>query len=247
VTEFHPETTEIVEDSWLSLRTQRLMLVVAVLVVAGASLVGSTMLARADTAADPRVEADPAVGVPAADTSTVDLASLLPAATLGTPLADPDRPASTPDASGPTALDSIPFDWQRLLPGWTIESAGYHEDLLGGTSWQDQRITIWIRPEQSIGQIRHVIAHEIGHALDVTYFDESVRTRWMVQRGFRVDDAWWPESGENDYASPAGDLAETIATWVNGTEFWAGTRAEPTDADVAFVRELLSTSFTLPG
>ncbi len=64
----------------------------------------------------------------------------------------------------------------------------------------------------------------------------------MTQRGFGVDGDWWPESGENDYASPAGDLAETIATWVNGTDHWAGTGAEPTEADIVLLRELLSAS-----
>lgn len=247
MTEFHLESTETVDRSWLSLGTQRLMLVAVVLVVAGASLVGSTVLARADTAAAPRAELAPKIDEASADPATADLAALLPAATLGTPLPDPDRATSTPETSAAGALDSIPFDWQPLLPGWTIEFAGFHEELLGGTSWQDRRITIWVRPEQSIGQIRHVIAHEIGHALDVTYLDESVRTRWMTHRGFPSEDDWWPESGENDYASPAGDLAETVATWVNGTDHWAGTGDEPTDADVALLRELLAASFARPG
>lgn len=242
VSEFDLATTEIVEQSWLSRRTQRLLLVVAVLAVAAASLVGSSVLARADT-----VPVRPAVDTTEATPTqprASDLTSLLPAAILGAPLPDQNQPASPPVASGPVALESIPFDWQRLLPGWTIEFAGFHEELLGGTSWQDQQITIWVRPEQTIGQIRHVIAHELGHALDVTYFDEAVRVRWMVARGFEADEAWWPESGENDYSSPAGDLAEAVASWVNGTEHWAGTGRVPTDADIALLRELLSTSLT---
>ncbi len=247
MTEFHPESTETIEESWLSLRTQRLMLVAAVLVVAGASLVGSTMLARADTTAEPRAEIVPSADDPADDPATARLVAPLPAATLGTPLPDPDRAAASPETAGAAALDTIPFDWEQLLPGWSIEFAGYHEELLGGTSWQEQHITIWIRPEQSVGQIRHVLAHEIGHALDVTYFDEPIRSRWMARRGFPPGEDWWPRSGENDYASPAGDLAETIATWVNGTDHWAGTAAEPTDADVTLLRDLLSTALTQPG
>ena len=247
MTEFHLESTETVERSWLSLRTQRLALVAAVMVVAGASLVGSTMLARADTAPEARDEMPASVAPPAPGRTGTNLAALLPAATLGQPLPDPDRPATVPDATGSAALATIPFDWERLLPGWTIEFAGHHDDLLGGTSWQERRITIWIRPEQSLGQVRHVIAHEIGHALDVTYFDHALRTRWTAQRSFDPDEDWWPESGENDYASPAGDLAETIATWVNGTDHWAGTGGEPTEADIALVRELLAASFTRPG
>ncbi len=246
MTEFHLESTETVERSWLSLRTQRLLLVVASVAVGGASLVGSTMLARAGTAPDARAETAPSLDAPTTGPRT-DLAALLPAATLGQPLPDPDRAASVPDVAGAAALETIPFDWERLLPGWTIEFAGHHDDLLGGTSWRERHITIWIRPEQSVGQVRHVIAHEIGHALDVTYFDQPVRTRWMTQRGFDPDGDWWPRSGANDYASPAGDLAETIATWVNGTDHWAGTGGEPTDADIALVRELLSSSLTRLG
>ena len=241
MTEFDLATTETVEESWLSFRAQRLLLGVAVLLVAAASLVGSSMLARADTG-EVRPAVDQAAASAAARTPDVDLASALPAATLGTPLPDHERNAATPEAAGAVALESIPFDWQRLLPGWTIEFAGFHDELLGGTSWQDQRITIWVRPDQSIGQIRHVVAHEIGHALDVTYFDETIRVRWMVARGFAADDAWWPESGENDYASPAGDLAETMATWVNGPHHWAGTGEAPTGADIELMRELLLTS-----
>ena len=167
---------------------------------------------------------------------------MLPAAGLGAPLPDHEQGATTPDAAGALALEGIPFDWQRLLPGWSIEFAGFHDELMGGTSWQERHSTIWVRPGLTIGQIRHVVAHEIGHALDVTYFDEAVRVRWMVERGFAADDAWWPESGENDYASPAGDLAETMATWINGTHHWAGTGERPTGDDVALLRELLVTS-----
>ncbi len=163
MTEFDLETTETVERSWLSLRTQRVMLVAAALMVGGASLVGSTMLARAGTAPEPRAEIVPSADDPSAEPTT-ELAALLPAATLGTPLPDFDRTAASPSTSGAAALDTIPFDWQRLLPGWTIEFGGHHDDLLGGTSWREEHITIWIRPEQSVGQVRHVIAHELGHA-----------------------------------------------------------------------------------
>lgn len=240
VTEFDLATTETVEEPWLSLRAQRLLLGAVVVFVAGAALVGSSMLARADTG-----EVRPAVDAAAvaADPGPArNLASVLPAASLGAPLPDHEQTATTPDAAGALALDGLPFDWQLLLPDWSIEFAGFHDELLGGTSWQEQRITIWVRPGQTIGQIRHVVAHEIGHALDVTYFDEAVRVRWMAERGFAADDGWWPESGENDYASPAGDLAETMATWVNGTHHWAGMGERPTGDDVALLRELLVTS-----
>ncbi len=244
MSDFDLRPTEIIEVSWISRGTQRLLLAIVVLATAAAALVGSTLLARADTAGPPPVDIQSAATVEATAAATdegsvADPVVVLPAARLGTPLTGEQIPGATPEITGATALETIPIDWEQLLPGWTISFAGYDEDLLGGTSWQDRQITIWIRPDQTIGQVRYVIAHELGHAFDVTYLDQVDRDRWMTRRGFDADETWWPESGENDYASPAGDLAETIASWIDGTNHWAGTRPAPTDADLVVMRELL--------
>ena len=177
-----------------------------------------------------------ATSIATAETLTATIG--LPAAALGTPSGDPT--SGSPAEVGTAALASLPIDWQSLLPGWSVSFEGFNESLLGATAWAERHITIYVRPEQSVDQVRHVLAHELGHALDITHLDDSARSAWSTHRGFDHDSAYWPETSDNDYATPAGDLAETVAAWVNGADHWAGTRAIPTDADIEVLAGLFA-------
>ncbi len=118
---------------------------------------------------------------------------------------------------GLIALDEINYPWAQMLPGWTIEFVDARDELFGLTHTREQRIEIFVRPEQTPSQVAHVIAHELGHAVDVTLNDGDERRAWQEARG--IEDAeWWPGSGTTDFATGAGDFAESFAVWQAGAQ-----------------------------
>jgi len=64
--------------------------------------------------------------------------------------------------------------------------------------------------------LRHVIAHEIGHAIDFIYGDDTVHARFEAVRGSDGQD--W---GVGATQSPAEDWAEVYAYWIEPT-WWQG-------------------------
>ncbi len=139
---------------------------------------------------------------------------------------------------GAEALSRISYPWQQMLPGWTIE---FHEATAGAygyTLTRERHIDIYVRPDQSDHLLAHVVAHEIGHAVDVTLNDGDDRRRWQDQRRI-ADDQWWPDNRAADFATGAGDFAESFAAWQVGTySFRSEIAAPPTDGDLALVAEL---------
>ncbi|MEM9134123.1 MAG: hypothetical protein AAF962_11015 [Actinomycetota bacterium] len=139
---------------------------------------------------------------------------------------------------GAEALARISYPWQQMLPGWTIE---FHEATAGAygyTLTRERHIDIYVRPDQSDHLLAHVVAHEIGHAVDVSLNDGDDRRRWQEQRHIEADQ-WWPDNRAADFATGAGDFAESFAAWQVGTySFRSEIAAPPTDADLTLVAEL---------
>ena len=134
---------------------------------------------------------------------------LPPPATVPVTLA----PASDVVRAG-AVLRGLDYPWQRL--GFSIAFLGPRRGALGAAFLEERRIEIYVRPEQGQLELAHVIAHEIGHAVDFTYGTPDRRAEWMRLRG--LDPAWpWPACpGCPDYATPAGDFAEVFAYWLAG-------------------------------
>ena len=126
-------------------------------------------------------------------------------------------PQADHDARGAAALARISYPWQSKLPGWTIEFNASRSGVLGYTFTTEKRIEVYVRDSMSEGLLAHVVAHEIGHAVDVSRNSGSERRSWLEARG--VPDAqWWPgEGGVSDFKSGAGDFAEGFAAWQVGT------------------------------
>lgn len=139
---------------------------------------------------------------------------------------------------GLDALEQIEYPWVQMLPGWTIEFTGSNEDLFGLTHTRERRIEIFVRPDQTPEMLAHVIAHEIGHAIDVTLNDGDDRRAWQEARGIEHAE-WWPGSGATDFATGAGDFAESFASWQASHQ---GFRSElgglPTDEQLTLLTEL---------
>ena len=141
---------------------------------------------------------------------------------------------------GERALASYSYNWQAGLPGWEISFHPGRQGVLGYTFVQEQRIEVYVRSAMSDALLAHVVAHELGHAIDVTLNSGDDRRRWQEQRA--IDEkAWWPGNGATDFSTGAGDFAESFASWqVGDASFRSNLGDPPTDADNALMAELAS-------
>ena len=88
-------------------------------------------------------------------------------------------------------------------------------DVLGLAHLQERRLELFVRSceRQSDSLVLHVLAHELGHLLDVTRLDDDQRAQWRAVRGIPADTPWFGCDGCTDFATPAGDFAEVYAQW----------------------------------
>ena len=134
-------------------------------------------------------------------------------------------------------LGRISYPWERELAGWTIEFLPGRPGFLGAT-WPDRkRIEIFVRADLDDIEVAFTLAHEIGHAVDVTHFDEDDRLRWLKARG-RTGTPWWTGSGSSDFEVGAGDWAEAFAVWQVGGRSLSTLSDQPDAEDLALVAEL---------
>jgi len=114
---------------------------------------------------------------------------------------------------GSRALDLISYDWQHKLPGWTVEFTGPRPSILGVTLPHDKHIEIYVRTGQSVFEVAFTLAHELGHAVDITYNTAAEREAWLAARSIAPGHDWWTGSGQRDFEVGSGDFAETFAVW----------------------------------
>ncbi len=151
--------------------------------------------------------------------------------------AGPQPPAARVEA----ALALVAYDWRNLLPGWTIEISSGRTGLMGLTRTAERQIEIYVRPSMSTDALAHVVAHEIGHAVDLTYLDAESRGAFQMLRGRAAASRWWAADGANDFATGAGDWAESFAFMVTGGRGTWGSELGPPPglAQQAAMRELM--------
>lgn len=137
------------------------------------------------------------------------------------------------------ALGLIAFDWQVGLPGWELRFLDGRSGFRGLTYPESRVIEVFVRNSDTPESLAHVVAHELGHAIDVTRLDDGERSRWAATRGFGARVGWWVPSGGSDFGSGAGDFAESFAWWQAGAGHWYGQLAPPpSPLDVAVLAEL---------
>ena len=176
---------------------------------------GPTALAQTGLAAalDSIGRANPDTTTPPAATTTATNplpTTVAPPQTTAPPAAQP----TSVDARGQAALASISYPWEAKLPGWQIRFHSGISGAYGYTLTNESIIDIYVRDGQSDELLAHVVAHEIGHAVDVTLNDSADRDRWQAVRG--LDTQWWPDNRASDFATGAGDFAESFAAWQVG-------------------------------
>ena len=187
--------------------------------------------------AAPTVPAPPtapaAPTVPASPTATVE-----PDAVQGT-LVDPRVPADDEvELIGAEALTLIPYDWEDRLPGWRISFSDDRDDVRGLTYSAERRIEVYVRDGDTAFDVARVIAHELGHAVDLAHGSSSTRQAWRAQRSIDDDTPWWPGSGAADFATGAGDFAECFASWLVGSRSLSQVAGPCTSEDLATVAAL---------
>ena len=117
---------------------------------------------------------------------------------------------------GQAALESLRGGAART--GFRVEFAPARRGYMGLTHLDERRIQVFVRAcgTQSDELLRHVMAHELGHAYDTTHMTDALRRAWMAARGMPAGTDWYGCSGCTDFATPAGDFAEVYAQWARG-------------------------------
>ncbi|MDA3040088.1 MAG: hypothetical protein O3C27_11275 [Actinomycetota bacterium] len=174
----------------------------------------------------------------AANPATTNSRAIAPATTLRPTAAPTTDEPRTPTERGHEALELITYDWRDKLSDWSIVFAPGREGVLGLTYVDDKTIEVFVRDDQTAALLAHVIAHEMGHAVDVTLNSSDERERWQEARDIGSA-PWWPDDGATDFLTGAGDFAESFAAWQVGSgDFRSKLAGPPNAAQLGLLAEL---------
>ncbi len=144
--------------------------------------------------------------------------------------------ATDPTTLGVEAEALISYDWRAVLPGWRVSYLTDRPGYRGLTFPQTRSIEIYVDDDDTPGSIAEILAHELGHAIDVTHFGGSERAEWIEARDMPA--VWWAGDGLNDFSVGAGDFAEAVARlWVGSPS--NSTYGEFTPDQLSLAQELL--------
>jgi hypothetical protein len=150
----------------------------------------------------------------------------------------PEVPKTEPNALArvPTLLDReeqalalIGFPWQKLQ--YDIVFLPPRRGFRAMTLSKENRIEIYARPGDDSHHVAYDIAHELGHAIDLTTNTRETRQKWLEVRGIDASTPWFGCDSCSDYNTPAGDFAETFALLLFGAEHFRGRIAPPPTKD----------------
>ena len=183
--------------------------------VAVTALPAAAALAAVAAAPVSAANAAPAAPAPAAPRPAPPVARKAPAAAPA-PAPSVCSGAGWQARRGAAALASLRSGAERT--GFRVEFAAARKGYMGLTHLKQRRIEVFVRAcgVQSDELLRHVIAHELGHAYDTTHGTTAARTAWKAARGIPASTPWYGCSGCADFATPAGDFAEVYAQWTRG-------------------------------
>lgn len=132
--------------------------------------------------------------------------------TLAVPGAATESGPRTPQSVGAQAEALLPFDWNDVLPGWTITYNESNTEFRGLTYPYDKSIDLFVRDNDTPESLAGILAHEVGHAIDVTHLNDAQRQEWSETRSIE-NSQWWPDAYASDFETGAGDFAESFAFW----------------------------------
>ncbi len=128
---------------------------------------------------------------------------------------EPDLAAAESTSITQEAEALISYDWQTHLPGWTVEYDESRSGYRGMTNRSMKKITIYVRDDDSRESIADVLAHELGHALDLEHLNDNDRIQWLNSRN--LPHVWWVSDGHTDFSVGQGDFAEAVAAIMVGS------------------------------
>jgi hypothetical protein len=118
------------------------------------------------------------------------------------------------------ALALIDFPWKEL--GYEIVVRPPRRGFRAMTFTRKKRIEIYARPGDDALTLAYDIAHELGHAIDLTHNNKATRKEWMKARGIDPSTPWFGCNRCSDFKTPSGDFAETFSLILLGPEHFKG-------------------------
>ena len=110
---------------------------------------------------------------------------------------------------GRQALTLLQYPWQKL--DYTIKFEPARSGYLALTHRDERLIEVFVRRDETASVIARIVAHELGHAVDLTYNTEDDRSRYKSIRGIGASEPWFGCDSCTDFRTPAGDFAEVFA------------------------------------
>jgi hypothetical protein len=141
---------------------------------------------------------------------------------------------------GLLAFQEVCWDWRPL--GWTIEFLPGIENYLGTTDMINHKISIYVRPEHSPGEVAATLVHELSHAFDYIYLNPEIRAQWLEIRKLPGDTPWDPPCEDcTDFEYGTGDFAESVSWTFQGPEagFMSKLGPPPNRKQQAFIFRLV--------
>jgi hypothetical protein len=121
------------------------------------------------------------------------------------------RAETKQETLGLRALALVTYPWQQALPGWQIRFLPARKGYLAITYRVERRIDVYVRMDRPVEGVAHDIAHELGHAIDVSYLNDETRAEFLALRSLKATTPWWACDGCTDLQTGAGDFAECFA------------------------------------
>jgi hypothetical protein len=117
---------------------------------------------------------------------------------------------------GAAALATLRDNGQRS--GVTVSFLAGRSGYLGLTYPAQHHVDVFVRScsAESAALLRHVVSHEMGHAYDAAHMTAASRAAYMAMRGIPAGTPWFGCAYCTDFATPAGDFAETYSQWQRG-------------------------------
>jgi hypothetical protein len=149
-------------------------------------------------------------------------------------------PAASLDARGQRALAQLQHGVPNL--GYTVLFLPGQAGYLGKGFHEERRIEIYVRDGESDAMLAHVVAHELGHAVDYVTHTPQRDAAYLRLRGVDPTTAWAPCGFCEDFGAPSGDFAEVYARWQLGaaTPFFSRLAAPPSDDTLAAFGRLVA-------
>jgi hypothetical protein len=131
--------------------------------------------------------------------------------------ADRCSSAGWQDQRGRAALASLRDNGRRS--GVTVSFKPARAGYLGLTYPALHHVDVFVRDcgAESTALLRHVVSHEMGHAYDAAHMTSARRAAYEARRGIPAGTPWFGCSYCTDFATPAGDFAETYSQWQRGS------------------------------